>query len=239
MIFKNMEKYSRFVGAALLAVGIVILGICIKGGLDNLAFRDRAVTVRGLATRDVKADKVTWPIVTKALGNDLIALNQETNNTNNEILNFLTSNGIPKEEITVNAPTVFDRDAQEYGSQDSRFRYTITSVIVVSSSAVDKVSKLILRQGELLNRGISLARDYSYQVQYEFTGLNEIKPEMIAEATEQARQAADKFAQDSKSKLGKIKTASQGQFTIEDRDNYTPQIKSVRVVNSITYYLED
>ncbi|MDE6267961.1 MAG: SIMPL domain-containing protein [Muribaculaceae bacterium] len=234
-----MNKSNRIVPALLIAVGIVLLGLFIKQGINNLAFNNRAVTVRGLATREVKADKVTWPLVSKTLGNELVSLYDVTSRTNDAIIKWLTDNGIPASEISANAPSVFDRQAQEYGSNDGRPRFTLTSVIVVSSANVDKVSELIKRQGELLKQGISLSRDYSYSVEYEFTGLNEIKPSMIAEATAQAREAADKFAEDSHSKLGQIKTASQGQFTIEDRDSYTPQIKTVRVVNSITYYLED
>lgn len=234
-----MNKSNRTIPALLIAVGIVLLGLFLKQGINNLAFNNRAVTVRGLATREVKADKVTWPLVSKTLGNELVSLYDVTSRTNDAIMKWLTDNGIPASEISVNAPSVFDRQAQEYGSNDGRPRFTLTSVIVVSSANVDKVSELIKRQGELLKQGISLSRDYSYSVEYEFTGLNEIKPSMIAEATAQAREAADKFAEDSHSKLGQIKTASQGQFTIEDRDSYTPQIKTVRVVNSITYYLED
>lgn len=234
-----MNKSNRTIPALLIAVGIVLLGLFLKQGINNLAFNNRAVTVRGLATREVKADKVTWPLVSKTLGNELVSLYDVTSRTNDAIMKWLTDNGIPASEISVNAPSVFDRQAQEYGSNDGRPRFTLTSVIVVSSGNVDKVSELIKRQGELLKQGISLSRDYSYSVEYEFTGLNEIKPSMIAEATAQAREAADKFAEDSHSKLGQIKTASQGQFTIEDRDSYTPQIKTVRVVNSITYYLED
>lgn len=234
-----MNKTNRTIPALLIAVGIALLGIFIKQGINNLAFNNRAVTVRGLATREVKADKVTWPIVAKTLGNELVSLYDGMNSTNNTIVKWLTANGIPESEISVNAPSVFDRQAQEYGSNEGRLRYTLTSVIVVSSSSVDKVSDLIKRQGELLKQGINLSRDYNYQVQYEFTGLNDIKPSMIAEATAQAREAADKFAEDSHSKLGQIKTASQGQFSIEDRDSYTPQIKTVRVVNSITYYLNN
>ncbi len=103
-----------------------------------------------------------------------------------------------------------------------------------------KVNKLISRQTELLKQGIAItAGDYEYRTIYEYTALNDIKPGMIAEATANAREAADKFAADSKSRLGKIKTATQGQFDISDRDPYTPYLKKVRVVSTIVFYLED
>ena len=96
------------------------------------------------------------------------------------------------------------------------------------------------RMGELLKQGIAIsANDYDTRVQYEFTSLNKIKPQMIEEATKNAREAAEKFAKDSDSKLGKIKNASQGLFTIEDRDPSTPYIKKVRVVTSVDFFLEN
>ena len=96
------------------------------------------------------------------------------------------------------------------------------------------------RQGELLTQGVAVsATDYQNQITYDYTDLNKIKPKMIEEATKNAREAADKFAKDSESHLGKIKDASQGQFSIEDRDANTPFIKEVRVVSTIDYYLKD
>ena len=140
----------------------------------------------------------------------------------------------------MNPPSVYDNFADRYSTQDLTYRYQVTNVVVVTSDKVELVRELIKKQTELLRQGIAVvAGDYNYQTRYEYTDLNSIKPEMIAEATANARQAADKFASDSDSKLGKIKTASQGQFSIEDRDQYTPNIKTVRIVTYITYYLED
>ncbi|MDE6503456.1 MAG: SIMPL domain-containing protein, partial [Muribaculaceae bacterium] len=173
------------------------------------------------------------------LGDNLPSLYDQVTATNKVITEFLTSNGIDPSEISVGQTTVFDRDAERYGPRTQPYRFTLTSVLVISSGKVPIVKDLIKRQGELIKKGISIDTSYQYQTIYEFTGLNDIKPEMIAEATNAAREAAVKFAEDSDSKLGKIKTASQGQFSIEDRDQYTPYIKTVRVVNSITYYLDN
>lgn len=168
------------------------------------------------------------------------SLYDQTNATNNKILEFLHNAGITDSEISINAPEAYDRAANNYGSDRYQYRYNITEVIVVTSSQVDKVDELIRSQGELLKEGIAISsNDYSNPLQYEFTGLNDIKPQMIAEATKNAREAAQKFADDSESKLGKIQTANQGQFSITDRDQYTPSIKSVRVVTTLTYFLED
>lgn len=233
-------KPSLIISSAILAVSIVVLGFALKAGINHFADRDRDVTVRGLCEKEVKANKVTWPIVTKEVGNDLPAIYNKLETSNRAILDFLKANGIEDSEISVNAPSVFDNAAERYGNPDVRYRYNVTSVVVVTSSKVDAVRELIKKQTDLLRQGIAIvAGDYNYQTTYEYTDLNDIKPEMIAEATANARTAADKFAEDSHSKLGKIKTAQQGQFSINDRDQYTPNVKTVRVVTYITYYLED
>lgn len=239
IIFPIM-KPSLIISSAIVALGIVILGFALKSGIDRFSDRDRVVTVRGLCEKEVKANKVTWPIVTKEIGNDLVTIYNQIENSNKAIVSFLTANGLGKDEISVNPPQIYDAAADRYGNQNVRYRYQATNVVVVTSEKVEQVRELIKKQTELLRDGIAVvAGDYNYQTTYEYSELNSIKPEMIAEATANARQAADKFAEDSNSELGKIKTASQGQFSISDRDQYTPNIKTVRVVTSITYYLED
>ena len=174
------------------------------------------------------------------MGNDLSTIYNRIQSTNSAILSFLKSNGITDAEISVNPPQVYDNAADRYGNQNVVYRYQVTNVVVVTSDKIDAVRALMEKQTSLLQQGIAIvAGDYNYQTSYEYTDLNSIKPEMIAEATANAREAADKFAGDSHSKLSKIKTASQGQFSINDRDQYTPDIKTVRVVTYITYYLQD
>lgn len=228
------------ISSAIVALGLVLLGLALKSGIDRFSDRDRVVTVRGLCEKEVQANKVTWPIVTKEVGNSLPDIYRVIESNNKAIMSFLTGNGLSENEISVNPPQVYDAAAERYGRSDNPYRYQVTNVIVVTSDKVDLVRKLIDKQTDLLRQGIAIvAGDYNYQTTYEYTDLNSVKPEMIAEATSNAREAADKFAQDSDSKLGKIKTASQGQFSINDRDQYTPQIKTIRVVTYITYYLED
>lgn len=234
------NSIQSIVAALLIAIGLGVLGAFIKGGFNSISENARVVTVRGLAEKEVPANKVTWPIVSKEVGNDLTTIYNRIQATNTAIVNFLKENGISDSEISVNAPSVIDMQAERYGPQDTPYRYNVTTVVVVTSQQVDKVRRLITRQTELLKQGVAVvAGDYNYQTTYEYTGLNDIKPEMIASATENAREAARKFADDSDSELGKIKTASQGQFTIEDRDQYTPYIKNVRVVTTIVYFLKD
>lgn len=231
---------SRWVPAALIAIGLLLLGVFIRGGFQSISSNARVVTVRGLCEKEVMADKVTWPIVSKEVGNDLATIYRNVQTTDSAIVSFLRNNGISDSEIAVNAPQVVDLQADRYNSGNIPYRYNVTTVVVVTSSKVEAVNKLMTRQTDLLREGIAIvAGDFNYQTAYEYTGLNDIKPGMIAEATKNAREAARKFADDSDSRLGKIKTASQGQFSIEDRDQYTPYIKRVRVVSTIEYFLKD
>lgn len=245
MLLNKTQMYDRLRGNVtifgfLLCAGLIVLGIFIKYGLTHLNDSHRTVTVRGLCEREVKANKVTWPIVSKEVGNYLPSIFMNVENTNTMILKFLKENGIEESEITVNPPAVIDLQADRYTYNQNPYRYNVTNVVVVTSSKVEKINELIKKQAELLKQGIAVvAGDYQYQTLYEYTDLNAIKPEMIAEATKNAREAADKFAEDSGSKVGRIQTASQGQFSIEDRDQYTPYIKKIRVVSSINYYLDD
>lgn len=235
-----MKRVNGWMPALWVAVGLLLLGLCIKAGFGSISSNARVVSVRGLSERDVMANKVTWPIVSKLTGDDLPAIYQRIEANNKAIIAFLKSNGVKDQEIAVNPPQVVDMEADRYNSMPAPYHYNVTTVIVVTSERVEAVNKLIKRQAELLREGIAIvAGDYNYQTLYEYTGLNSIKPEMIAEATQNAREAAWKFAEDSRSRLGKIKTASQGQFSIEDRDQYTPYIKHVRVVTTIDYFLKD
>jgi len=231
-----MNKIEKWLPALLIGVSIVVLGLCLKTGIDNIAFRDREVTVRGLAEREVSANKVTWPITYNIAGNDLTAIYDNVNRNNKIIVDFLTSNGISRDDISINPPDTYDATTNRYSSDSFHYKYALSSTVTVTTSNVAKVRELLNRQAELLKEGIAFSNSY---INYQYTDLNKIKPEMIAEATKNARAAADQFAADSKSKVGKIKTASQGQFSIDDSDSSTPYIKKVRVVSTIVYYLED
>lgn len=229
------RNYLSVIPALLIAVGIFFLGVFIKSGIDNMAFRDRQVTVKGLAEREVEANRVTWPIQFSVAGDELLSLYDQVTRYNNKIVEFLTTNGIDKDEITINPPDTYNATTNQYSSGNFRYNYSLTCNVTVTTSKVAKVRELLDRQAELLKEGIPYSNSY---INYEYTALNDIKPAMIAEATKNARDAAARFAEDSGSKVGKMKTASQGQFSIEDQSS-TPFLKKVRVVTTIVYYLED
>ena len=236
-----MEKSSALLPSAIIALGIVVLGFTVRSGIVTFKDRDRIVSVKGLSEREVKADKVIWPLVYKDLGNDPAEMYRQLEKKNQKIVTFLKSGGLTDSEIPVNPPTIVDRQADNYGNEIMNFRYKATSVITVTSPNVDKVRALMNRQAELMKQDIAIVgEEYggSNSPSYEFTGLNKIKPEMVEEATKNARITAEKFASDSGSELGDIRSASQGQFSIESRDASTPFMKKVRVVTTLEYTLK-
>ena len=231
---------NRIVSAALLAVSIVILGFCVKWGIDDFANKDRKVSVKGLSEREVDADKVTWPILSKELGNNLPELYNRIAVTQGKIKKFLMSNGVKENEINVNAPVVIDLNADQYNTNQRAYRYNITSIVTVTSRNVKLVRSIIARQGELLKEGIAIVDGgYENPVKYEFVSFNSMKPKMMEEAIANARKTAEQFAKNSESKLNKIVSADQGQFSIDNRDSNTPYVKKVRVVTTIIYSLKD
>ena len=235
-----MEKKTLVLSSVIIAAGIAILGYFISSGLSEIAGRDRVVTVKGLSEMVIPADKVTWPIVSKEIGNDLPALYDRINDKTQIIRDFLISGGLKPEDINVNAPEVIDLNAERYSDNGRNYRYNITSVITVTSNNVKLVRSIISRQGELLKKGVAIVNGgYENPITYEYTAFKDEKSKMMAEAIENAEKTARQFAENSHSRLNKIEKASQGQFTIENKDETTPYIKKVRVVTTITYSLKD
>lgn len=234
---KNSNK--NYLGIAFV-LGMLILGSSLVLMVSNLKSYDRCVTVKGLCEKEVMADKVIWPIVYKQGGNDLSNLYNTVSEMNGTIIKFLKDAGVSDEEITTNAPSILDTRTNLYGEM-KEYRYIVTAGVTVCSEKVELIVKLQTEQAKLYEKGIpvGMGENWSHPTTYSFTGLNEIKPGMIEEATINARQAAEKFAKDSNSKLGKIKNATQGQFSVSDRDSNTPYIKNVRVVTNVVYYLKD
>ena len=236
----DTKKWSKHSLGVAFVLGMMILGGSLILMISNLKSYDRCVTVKGLCEKEVVADKVIWPIIYKQGGNELGTLYNTVQEMNRTIIEFLKEAGVTDDEITVNAPSILDTRTNLYGERNT-YHYIITAGITVCSNQVDCIVKLQTEQAKLYEKGIpvGMGENWSHPTTYSFTGLNDIKPAMIEEATINARQAAEKFAKDSHSKLGKIKTATQGQFSVSDRDSNTPYIKNVRVVTNVVYYLKD
>jgi hypothetical protein len=233
---------NRLAAALVLALGMVAAAWLLADGIVKFKQFERSVEVKGLAEREVPADTAIWPVAFSEAGSDLTRLYQSLQGKNAIIIDFLRAQGFKPEEISVSAPSITDRQAQDYGSADlaNRLRYSGKSVVTVYTRQVAAVRKAMPKLAVLGEQGIALnTGDYENRPGFLFTGLNTLKPAMIEEATRNARQAAEKFAKDSDSTLGKIKHASQGQFSIEDRDGSTAHIKKVRVVSTVDYFLAD
>ncbi len=222
-------------------LGLAALGYLLAGAAINVKEYERSVSVKGLSERELPADIVIWPIVFTESNNDLGALYHSIETSKKNIEAFLLAKGIAASEISPALPSVTDKLAQEFNnSEKAEFRYVASQTVTVYSSNVAIVRKAMNELAELGKSGIVFkGEDFQNQTEYLYTGLNKIKPEMIQETTTKAREVALKFAEDSNSKLGKIKQASQGQFTIEPRDKNNPHIKKIRVVSTVEYYLSD
>lgn len=232
---------GAFVLGLFLCLGLLGLGYVLGGSAIQFKEYERTVTVKGLSEREYDADVVIWPIQFTEASNELGALYGALDASTAKIKAFLTANGIRAADITVSAPAITDKSAQQYGNNGAvEFRYTALQTVTVYSNQIDGVRTVMGKLSELGKQGIVITRgDYQAQTEYLFTRLNEVKPDMIEEATKQAREVALKFANDSQSGLGKIKQASQGQFSIAPRDTNNPHIKKVRVVSTVEYYLAD
>ncbi len=230
---------NNFFPTIIIAISLIVCAIFIKDGLYNVSNTDRTVTVRGLSEREYDADFAVWPIKFTVAGNDLGVVKNDVTDKTTLILDYLHEYGFAETEITVKEPSVSDALTNYYNQNDVLFRYLADVTIFVRSSNITAVKNALASSLNLVGQGIVLRNEYDSEVQYLFTKLNDVKPEMIAEATENARLAADQFAKDSGSEVGKIMTASQGLFSIEDASPGLPEKKIVRVVTNVTYLLND
>ncbi|MCC5904843.1 MAG: SIMPL domain-containing protein [Balneolaceae bacterium] len=238
---KEKKDTGRIIIGVSIVMGLFILGFFMNSAVKTFKDFERTVTVRGLAEQEHLSDVVIWPIQFTQASNNHEGIYSLLEENAAKIIEFLREYGISDEEISVAVPIVTDRLAQRWGGDnESQFRYVASQVVTVYSNNVEEVRAVMRNISELGKQGVIISGDdYQFRTEYIFTRLNEIKPEMIEAATVEARKVAEKFAEDSDSRLGKIKTASQGQFTISDRDNNNPHIKNVRVVSTIVYYLAD
>ncbi|SMO40457.1 SIMPL domain-containing protein [Fodinibius sediminis] len=232
--------------ALLIAIGIALGGWFIGEGFVEARTGDRFVTVKGVSERDVLADMALWPIRFVASGNNLDTVQDKIRQDRSQIQRFLTAHGIAEDAIELQNLEVIDRTAQSYQAGSYENRFILEQTLMVRSEDVMKINRASQDIGSLVEAGIILNSQYSGSgPTYLFNGLSDLKPEMIAEATRNARESAQQFAHDSGSDLGGIRNANQGVFVILARDK-APMLqeekqirKTVRVVSTIEYYIED
>lgn len=238
---RENSKASALVLGVFIFLGLATLGYLLGNAAIKFKEYERTVTVKGLSEREYEADIVIWPIQFTEASNNLGELYGSIERSTEKIRVFLEEAGISQEEITFSIPSITDKSAQQYGNQaKAEFRYTAIQTVTAYSKNIKSVRSVMGTLSELGKQGIVFSGgNYQSTTEYLFTRLNEAKPGMIEEATRKAREVAEKFASDSKSTLGKIRKASQGQFSINARDKNNPHIKKVRVVSTVEYYLSD
>lgn len=247
-----MFENKNLVIGLLIAFGLIGNGYFIGKSIERFRQEDRSISVKGFAEREVKADMAVWTIKTRITTNDLSEGSRTVEQAKSKITAFLLENGIKQEEIVQKVLSVNDRLAQEYGGENNiKFRYLIDNVMQVRSTNVEHIQSVSHKTDDLIKEGIisSNNQEYDPAVKFVFTGLNKIKPEMLSEATTNAMKAALEFTGKSQVHLGKMQRASQGFFTIVDRDAYLNSqsdgggfesnlndvYKKVRVVVNIEY----
>lgn len=230
------KKWPVLVGAISFLLGCFVLSF----GLKGIGANPRTVSVRGLAEREVDADMAVWKLSFSVGGNDLVALKQKVLEQTKIVEVFLKEHGLEETDYSILAPEITDSSMNPYqdASRKVVYQYISKNSILVRSSKVNAVKNASSDTLELIGKGVSVSNNYDNNVNYEFNGLNEIKPEMIALATENARLAAEQFARDSGSKVGKIMNATQGLFSIENAAIGLEEKKNVRVVTTVVYSLD-
>jgi len=236
------DFWESAVSGIAIGLGICVAGLSMSHALFEARASQRSVSVKGLAEREVAADLVVWPLTFEVTGNDLNVLQAQIEGKRQTIREYLKTAGFEDTEISQSAPRIRDTQSEtQYGqATPPKYRYVAQATLTLRTSKVSVVTAAIEKAGDLIGKGIVLVgENYGRTTEFLFTGLNDIKPAMIEEATKNARTAAEQFAKDSGSKVGKIRSASQGLFTITDRDMNSPDRKNVRVVTTVEYYLSD
>ncbi len=233
---------SRFVPAALLiGLGLAGAGWFAAQGMARLKTADRYVTVKGSAEKIVDADLVVWPLPHSVGGNDLADVQSRLDANTQTIRAFFAQAGFKPAEIVVSPPRLQDRWVWASGDNKPPERYRYSTTVILRTSDVARALAVLRRSGELVARGVMLGTEDggAGAPEFDYTRLNAIKPGLIAEATSNARQSAEQFAKDSGSHIGGIRSANQGVVDISDRDQGSPQVKKVRVVTTVEYFLTD
>lgn len=251
-----MNNRGLFFIALAVFAGCVCGAFILGKSVERFKTGDRYISVKGFSEREVKADMVIWNLKVRMAVDDLQAGSKAMESARNKVIEFLTKNGIKTEEITQKHLAVTDKLARDYDSPNSMSkRYIIEEHVEVRSNQVDLVEKVSRMTSELLNAGMVLASGDQWgggDLKFIFTGLNLIKPAMLAEATVNAQKAAEQFTETSHTKLGKMRKASQGLFTIMERDESLTQqsdggyygaarsdlYKKIRVVISVEYAID-
>lgn len=231
------NRNALLISAALLGSSVIVGGYLLGDGLRRARMADRSVTVRGLAERDVTANLASWTIVFTAQGSQLEAVQAESDRDARAVAAFFREAGFPADAVTDSGAGV----SQHYDSSRGTDVVSIRRSVQLRTGDVMRARRAHARQFDLIRNGVAVEEGSG--LSYSFTRLNDIKPEMIAAATQDARRGAERFAEDSGTAVGGIRSATQGYFSIEARDGdegapgSASPFQKVRVVTTIDFYL--
>jgi hypothetical protein len=235
---------SRLLAALLLAAGLVAGGIAIGQGLQRFRTADRVVTVKGLAEKDVPSDFAVWPLGLRRAGTDFNAVQRQLAADRDRVVEFLKAQGFTAQEVEVRPLQVQDLWAREWGGNNQPLRFQGSAQVLVQSAKPQAVAAAALAVDPLIQAGVQLAADGdgSAGPRYLLRGFNEVKAPLLAEATRNAREQAQKFASDAGARLGELRSANQGVIQIGsasgDFDDASARVKRLRVVSTFSYALE-
>jgi uncharacterized protein len=241
----------------LLAIGLIVGGLLLGTRIRDFKRADRYVEVKGLVERTVKSDSATWPISFSEAGDSLPTVFAASEKDKAAVLSFLKAQGFADSDLSFGSISVSDRSTEQYGNNNRGPRFVVQQTITLNSTDVDKVAAANAKTADLIRAGVVIQSNQNGMggggVIYKFNGLNALKPDMITEATRNARASADRFAADSGSQVGAIRDANQGVFSISAANQGSPTndengfnadqqadssiMKKVRVVSTIDYYL--
>lgn len=227
-------KQQLTIGLGAVAIALIVLGFCLKAGMDNFTFRDRTISARGVAEKEVVANKGNASTTVNLSSDDLVDLKNHLIYQSNELRKFAIAKGIADSCITVDVPNIYS-NSRDYNGNPPEYAYSGACGITIYTTDVVTLDKYQNSLYQLIDNNI-LATGYAA---FDYTELNDIKPSMISEATHNARIAAQQFAKDSGSRIGLIKSANQGYFSIDNIEGKPAYCKNVRVVTSVEFYLND
>lgn len=224
---------KKYISSIIIAFALVAFGFILAFASGQFSKRIYYVSVKGLAEKIVKADTAIWPISFKVQANTADEIYKQAENNIKIVKDFLIKNGFKESEISFSP---FSINTHDY--RDAKYSYSANVVMSVYTQKVDKVKKLSQNMLPLLKKGILIGASYGNYIDFRFTKLNDIKPDMLAESTKNAKEAAMKFTQDSGMKVGKVAEANQGLFSISDKDPGSPEYKKVRVISNFKFLLD-
>lgn len=240
-----MNTFARLVAAALVGAGLALAGLFVSGGLERFRMADRSISVKGLAEKDVESDFVVWTLSFRRAGAEFASVQQALQGDRDKVLEFLKARGFTDAEVEARPMLVQDLLARDYAQGNVPLRFNGTGQVLVKSDRVKEVEKAALAVDPLIQGGLQLGGEGEGGAagpRYQLRGFNDVKAPLLAEATRNAKDQAEKFAAEAGARLGPLKSANQGAIRItgddgNDFDDGRSRVKRLRVVSSFEYEL--